>query len=57
MGSKVDTVKRVFAWVLLLGFVALLVNIFVLHFYLKESFTIYLLIAGAFIFIKKKTSF
>lgn len=52
-----SNIKRIFAWMLLLGFIVLLVNIFALHIYLRESFIIYVSIAIVFIFLKKKTSF
>ncbi len=46
-------VKRVFAWALLIGFVLLLLNIMVFHFYLIPSIAIYLVIAIWFIFNNK----
>lgn len=57
MGERLNSIKRIFAWLLLLGFIALLVNIFVLHVYLRQSCAVYVTIAIAFIFLKKRTSF
>ena len=57
MGERFCSIKRIFAWILLLGFIALLVNIFTFHVYLRESLVVYATIAVAFIFLKKKTSF
>lgn len=57
MKERIGNIKRIFAWILLLGFIALLINIFAFHVYLRESFTIYVIIAMVFIFLKKKTSF
>lgn len=45
--------KRVGAWILLVGFVLLLVNLMVFHFYMVESFAVYLIIAIWFIFNNK----
>ena len=45
--------RRIFAWVLLAGFVFLLLNIMVFHFYLVPSIVVYLLIAVWFIFNNK----
>ena len=57
MGTGLDVIKRIIAWILLLGFVVLLINIFVFHFYLKESLFVYFLVAGSFIFLNRKTTF
>ena len=57
METKLDVIKRIIAWTLLFGFIGLLANIFVFHFYLKESLFVYFLIAGSFIFLNKKTTF
>lgn len=57
MGTRLDIIKRIVAWSLLFGFIVLLVNIFVFHFYLKESLFVYFLIAGLFVFLNKKTTF
>lgn len=57
MGTGLDVIRRIFAWILLVGFAGLLINIFVFHFYLRESLFIYFLIAGSFIFLSKKTTF
>ena len=57
METGMDVIKRVVAWVLLIGFILLLTNIFVFHFHLKESLVLYAVIAVAFIFIHKKTTF
>lgn len=45
--------KRIFAWVLLAGFVALLLNILVFHVYMVQSISVYLIIAIWFIFSNK----
>lgn len=45
--------KRVLAWILLAGFVFLLLNIMVFQFFLIPSIVIYLLIALWFIFSNK----
>jgi hypothetical protein len=45
--------KRVGAWILLAGFVLLLANLMVFHFYMVESFAVYLIIAIWFIFNNK----
>ena len=57
METGMDVIKRVVAWVLLIGFILLLTNIFVFHFHLKESLVLYAVIAVAFIFMHKKTTF
>ena len=57
METGMDVIKRVFAWTLLIGFIALLANIFVFHYYLKESLVLYAIIAVAFIFLQKRTTF
>ena len=57
METGMDVIKRVVAWVLLIGFILLLANIFVFHFYLKESLVLYAVIAVLFIFMHKKTTF
>ena len=57
METGMDVIKRVVAWGLLIGFILLLANIFVFHFYLKESLVLYAVIAVAFIFMHKKTTF
>ena len=57
METGLDVIKRIVAWTLLVGFIALLVNIFALHFYLKESLVLYAIIAVAFIFLHKRTTF
>lgn len=45
--------KRVLAWVLLAGFVFLLLNIMVFQFYVIPSISLYLIIALGFVFSKK----
>lgn len=45
--------RRVFAWVLLIGFVLLLLNILFIGFYRTLSAFIYIVIALAFIFTSK----
>ncbi len=46
--------KRVTAWVLLIGFVLLLVNILWLHLYMQASFVIYAIVAVIFLFAGRK---
>lgn len=46
--------KRIFAWVMLLGFVALLLNIIVFRFYWELSMVIYLFILFSYILLNKK---
>ena len=45
--------KRVLAWILLAGFVALLLNILVFQMFLMQSFAVYAVIAVWFIFTNK----
>lgn len=45
--------KRVFAWVLLVGFVLLLLNIMTVRYFLAPSIAIYLVIAVWFLFTSK----
>jgi hypothetical protein len=44
--------KRILAWVLLAGFVLLLLNISIFHIYTVPSFGIYVVIAIGFVFSK-----
>lgn len=47
--------KRIAAWILLIGFVALIVNILVFHKFLEASFLVYIVIcAYFFLFLNKK---
>lgn len=46
--------KRFFAWVLLLGFVLLLVNIMVFQYFMIPSIAIYLVVAIFFLFFMNK---
>lgn len=46
--------KRVFAWLLLIGFILLLVNIFLLHIFIQASFVVYAIIVVIFLFTKRK---
>lgn len=46
--------KRVIAWVILIGFLLLLLNIIVFRFYWQLSMVIYILIAFAFVFSNGK---
>ena len=46
--------KRVVAWVLLAGFVLLLVNILFIHFYMIESLTLYAVVALTYWFILRR---
>ncbi len=46
--------KRVFAWILLVGFVFLMINILFLGFYRIPSMVIYVFIALVFVFAGKK---
>jgi len=39
-----DIKKRIFAWIILAGFILLLVNIFVFHYFLELSAVIYVII-------------
>ena len=50
------TNKRVLAWVVLIGFVLLIVNITFIGFYRTPSFIVYLVIAGYYLFAGKKKS-
>jgi len=45
--------KRVLAWILLAGFVLLLLNIMVFQYLLPQSIVVYLIIAVCFIFANK----
>lgn len=45
--------KRVLVWILLIGFVLLLVNIMIFQFYLIPSIAVYLVIAIWFVFNNK----
>ncbi|HOV27471.1 MAG TPA: hypothetical protein PK566_14095 [Pseudobacteroides sp.] len=46
--------KRVVAWVLLAGFVLLLINILFIHFYMIESLTLYAVVALTYWFILRR---
>lgn len=46
--------KRVFAWIMLAAFLALLVNIIVIKFYWELSAVIYLFVLFTFILLNKK---
>ena len=46
--------KRVVAWVLLAGFVLLLINILFIHFYMIESLTLYAVVARTYWFILRR---
>lgn len=48
--------KRVTAWIGLIGFIALLLNLTFLHMYLKESLVVYIFIMVLFLFISSKKS-
>ena len=50
------TNKRVLAWVLLAGFVLLIVNVTFIGFYRTPSFIVYLVIAGYYLFAGNKKS-
>ncbi len=45
--------KRVLAWILLAGFLFLLLNIAIFHYYIQASIFVYLIIAVWFIFTNK----
>jgi uncharacterized membrane protein HdeD (DUF308 family) len=45
-----NMLKRLGAWILLVGFLVLLLNLVVFHYYMVQSLMIYLLIALSFIF-------
>lgn len=45
--------KRVLAWILLIGFVLLILNIIVFHVFLKQSVAVYAVIAIWFVFTNK----
>lgn len=47
-------IKRIFAWIMLLGFAALLLNIIVFRFYWELSMVIYLFILFSYILLNKK---
>jgi hypothetical protein len=44
--------KRILAWVLLVGFLLLIVNIFTVKFFLGPSVMVYILVVVLFLFIK-----
>ncbi len=46
--------KRIFAWVLLAGFVLLILNLFVFKFYWQLSMVVYLIIVFAFLLTNGK---
>lgn len=47
-------IRRAIAWVLLLGFILLLLNLIVFRFYWQLSMGVYLIVVFTFIFTKKK---
>lgn len=49
-----NMLKRILAWVLLIGFAVLLINILFVQFWLPASVFVYILIALAFLFSNKK---
>ncbi|ACL76283.1 hypothetical protein [Ruminiclostridium cellulolyticum] len=51
---ETNTLKRVLAWILLAGFVLLLLNIAIFHVLIVPSVALYLLIAIFFIFSKSR---
>jgi hypothetical protein len=51
--ESVRMLRRVFAWVLLAGFILLILNIAVFHYFLEASIFVYLIIAIWFIFTNK----
>ncbi len=51
---ETSTLKRVLAWVLLAGFVLLLLNIAIFHVLIMPSVALYLIIAIFFIFAKPR---
>ena len=53
-GELKKMAKRIFAWILLIGFVMLLLNIIVFHAYLIQSFFVYCAVAIYFIFFNQK---
>lgn len=46
--------KRVMAWVLLIGFVLLIINIVFIGYQRSTSFVVYLVIAACFLFVMNK---
>lgn len=48
--------KRIMAWVLLVGFLFLILNLIVIRFYWQISMVIYLVIVFIFLFTNKKRS-
>ena len=46
--------RRILAWILLIGFLLLMINIFVFGFYWQLSIGIYLVVAVYFLFSKSK---
>ena len=51
--EEINMLKRVLAWVLLVGFVLLLLNIMIFQQLLAQSIVVYVLIAAWFIFANK----
>jgi hypothetical protein len=47
-------VKRIMAWILLLGFLFLILNLIVLRFYWQQSMIVYLVIVFIFLFTTRK---
>lgn len=53
---RLNMIKRVMAWVLLVGFLFLILNLIVIRFYWQLSMVVYLVIVFIFLFTNKKGS-